>query len=194
MEPSGTTKKPDASASATACRFIDVVQAEHIRLSFGRTGSIGACRCAQKIKRSPGKRPSSSKRSCRPAPTGPHLRATTIKQAVKRYIDYLMTASRRPKTITKYGGLLNDFAEYAEGHGFPNLSQLTAEHFDAYRASRKPTHLDKSMYNDGVIIKQFIKWCKTRRLLHENPLEHCRLRKPLLVPKDRPSLRKWTRS
>ncbi len=92
----------------------------------------------------------------------------------------------------KYRGLLGNFAEFAETEGTTSLSQLSVAVFDAYRASRKPTHSPKSMFTDGVVLKQFLRWCKTRRLIVENPLEDYKLRKPPTVPKEKPSLRKWT--
>lgn len=39
------------------------------------------------------------------------------------------------------------------------------------------------MYTEGIVIKQFFRWAKKRKLILENPIEDCKLRKPKLVPK-----------
>ena len=122
---------------------------------------------------------------------GTHQQApprSTIRQAITCYIEHLTTEGRRPKTTVKYAGVLNNFAEFGEARGFNCLAQVTPARFDEYRADRRQNHSPKSMFNDGVIIKQFIRWCRTRRLIADNPLEECKLRKPPMVPKDRPSL------
>lgn len=65
---------------------------------------------------------------------------------------------------------------------------MTAGHFDKYRSLRKQTRHRKTVYCEGVILKQFFKWAKTRKLIADNPLADIRLNKPSLEPKAGPSL------
>lgn len=44
------------------------------------------------------------------------------------------------------------------------------------------------MYNDGILIKQLMKWAKSRKLIRENPIADYKMVKPPLVPKEGPGL------
>jgi site-specific recombinase XerD len=77
---------------------------------------------------------------------------------------------------------------YLAGHHVSRLGQVTAGHFDRFRAERRDERHRKTLYNGGVIIKQLFKWAKTRKLIADNPLADVRLDKPPLEPKEGPSL------
>ena len=59
---------------------------------------------------------------------------------------------------------------------------------DQYRAERKKVLAPKSMRNEAVLLKSFLKWCKQRRLLVHNPMEDMTFKKPLTRSKGGPSL------
>jgi integrase len=65
---------------------------------------------------------------------------------------------------------------------------VTACHFDRYRAERIESRHQKTIYCEGVIIKQLFKWARSRKLLTENPLAEIKLNKPPSEPKLGPSL------
>jgi integrase len=44
------------------------------------------------------------------------------------------------------------------------------------------------MYTEGVVIKQFMKWARSRKLVAENPVAEFKLVKPALEPKEGPGL------
>ena len=114
--------------------------------------------------------------------------AVTVRQAADDYLAFLHTEGRAKKTLVKYRGVLNNLVVFLTAHRASLLTQLTAAMFDRFRASRKPDHHVKTLYCEGVIIKQFIKWCKSRKLLIENPLDECKLTKPPMEPKEGPGL------
>lgn len=112
-----------------------------------------------------------------------------IENALAQYLRYLQTERRRSKTLSKYRGVLSAFEDFLRQQSIRNLRQVTVASFDQFRSERAKTHSPKSMYNEGIIIKQFLKWCVERELLTKNPLSCFKLRKPALQPKPRPSLR-----
>jgi integrase len=112
----------------------------------------------------------------------------SIMQAVDDYLGYLKTENRAPKTLVKYRGILTTFRDFLASQRVTRLHQFAATHFDRFRAERKKNHGIKTMYVEGVVVKQLLKWCKDRKLIRENPIADFKLVKPPLVPKDGPSL------
>jgi integrase len=68
------------------------------------------------------------------------------------------------------------------------LSQLATRHLDLYRAERAAVRHRKTLYVEGVILKQWTKWCTSRRFVASNPLAEVKLVKPMLEPKGGPTL------
>ena len=60
--------------------------------------------------------------------------------------------------------------------------------FDEYRADRCKIHAERTVYHESVVLKQFVRWCKQRKMLTNNPLEDHRIDKPKREPKGGPSL------
>jgi integrase len=114
--------------------------------------------------------------------------AVTIRQAVDDYIMYLKTLNRARRTIVKYMGVLSLFIAFLDRHRATRLGQVTAGHFDKYRAERHETRHRKTVYTDGEIVKQLFKWAKSRKLIIDNPLADVLLEKPPLEPKEGPGL------
>lgn len=119
--------------------------------------------------------------------------ATTVRQACVDYLSYLETEHRARKTLVKYRGILDTFITFLELQRVSRLAQFTVTHFDRFRASRKPTHHPKTMYTEGVVIKQLLKWARSRKLITDNPLEDFKLAKPALEPLPGPSLEQVNR-
>lgn len=112
----------------------------------------------------------------------------TVKQAIEDYLTYQRTENRARKTLVKYRGVFDLFVAYLAHHRVIRVGQVTAAHFDKYRAERKENRHAKTVYCEGVIIKQLFKWARTRKLIVENPLADIKLNKPPLEPKEGPSL------
>lgn len=96
--------------------------------------------------------------------------------------------NRARRTIVKYTGVLTRFEQYLARHRATRLGQVTAGHFDRYRAERRAARHRKTVWCEGIVIKQLFKWAKTRKLVAHNPLADVKLDKPPLEPKEGPSL------
>jgi integrase len=116
------------------------------------------------------------------------LPSVTIEEAVANYLEHLQTEERAPKTLTKYRGIFERFVAYLRTLDVTGMAQFAATHLDKYRALRKKTRHAKTVYTEGVVIKQLFRWAKRRKLIQENPVEDIQLAKPRLVPKGGPSL------
>jgi integrase len=112
----------------------------------------------------------------------------TVRQAADDYLAFLETEGRARKTLVKYRGILDTLVGFLSGHRATRLAQFTATLFDRFRAARKRGRHPKTMYTEGVVVKQFVKWCKSRKLVAENPVAEFKLSKPPLEPKEGPSL------
>jgi len=114
--------------------------------------------------------------------------AITVRQACDDYLSFLQTEHRARKTLVKYRGILDTFIHFLAQQRVSRLGQIAVSHFDRFRASRRPACHPKTMYTEGVVIKQLFKWAKSRKLLTENPLAEFKLAKPHLEPRPGPSL------
>ena len=97
--------------------------------------------------------------------------SVTIAEAVDNYLEHLKTEDRAPKTIVKYRGIFDQFMEYLRTLDVTRMLQFTATHFDKYRALRKANRHAKTVYTEGVVIKQMFRWARRRKLILENPVE-----------------------
>ena len=113
---------------------------------------------------------------------------TSLRQVADDYIAFLRTANRAPKTIAKYRGVLTHFIAFLGKLHVVNIGQVTAIHFDRYRGERNAVRHRKTVYTASMVIKQLLKWAKSRKLITENPLADIRLDKPPLEPKYGPSM------
>ena len=114
---------------------------------------------------------------------------TTIQEAVGAYIDYLEIEGRARKTIVRYSGELRNFRDCMATIHVTRLAQITHSSFDKFRAHCKAqAHRPRTMFHESVVVKQWLKWCHRRHLVAENALADYKLTKPLLEPRDGPSL------
>jgi integrase len=112
----------------------------------------------------------------------------SVRQAAGDYLTYLRTEGRAYKTLVKYRGILDTPVAFLEGHRAARLGQFTASLFDRFRTHRAGGLRPKTLYTEGVVIKQFLRWAKSRRLIGENPIADVKLSKPALEPKGGPDL------
>jgi integrase len=123
----------------------------------------------------------------RPAPS------ILVRQASDDYLRYLETEQRAKKTLVKYRGILDNLVAFLQQQRVTRLAQVTVTHFDRFRAWRKPRCHPKTMYTEGVVIKQLFRWARSRKLISENPLAELKLAKPPLEPRPGPSLEQVNR-
>jgi integrase len=117
----------------------------------------------------------------RPAP------AAAIAATVESYIEFLKTEGRAIKTIVKYRGIFDNLISFLIAQNVTRMGQFTALHFDRFRSHRRQDHQPKTLYTEGVVIKQFFRWARRRKIILENPVEDIKLSKPKRVPKGGPT-------
>ena len=110
-----------------------------------------------------------------------------LAKAIDAYVEHVTTENRRPKTVTKYKGFFAVFREFAESQNVFRLSQVTLALVDKYRAFRKPGLSKKSMHNEVVMLKSFLKWAKQRKYIKDNPLAEAKFERPRLEPRGGPT-------
>jgi integrase len=117
----------------------------------------------------------------------------TVRQAAGDYLSYLQAENRAPKTLVKYRGILDTLVAFVESQRATRLGQFTAGLFDRFRCHRARDRHPKTMYTEGIVLKQFLRWAHSRKLLTENPIAAVKLSKPALEPKGGPDLRQVDR-
>jgi len=113
---------------------------------------------------------------------------TLIVDAISDYLTYLQNENRARKTIVRYRGELNGFYDFCLGRRARRLTQITPTLFDRYRAGLKTRHKPGTVYHESVVVKQFLRWSISRRLIADDPLADYKLQKPVSEPKPAPSL------
>lgn len=98
--------------------------------------------------------------------------------AAADFLTHLAARDRSARTLAKYRGVLAGVVAWLGERRVTRLGQLTPGHFDRYQAARRAARHRKTVYTEGVIIKQFTRWAKTRRLSTADPLAEVRLDKP----------------
>ena len=113
----------------------------------------------------------------------------SVADCIEQYLAHLKTEGRSPKTLIKYRGIYHVFLGFLQSRGIRGLNRVTVGQFDSFRAKRHSdgAHL-KTRYTEGVIIKQLLRWAKSRRLISDNPLDAIKLEKPRLEPRPGPSI------
>jgi integrase len=102
----------------------------------------------------------------------------TVDEGVAKYLEYLRTAHRRPKTVTKYTTLLDNFATFLRDEHVTLLRAIRPTHLDAYRSARLECWKEYTLFNHCIIIKQLFRWLANRGLVQPNPLGQYQVEKP----------------
>jgi integrase len=117
----------------------------------------------------------------------------TLRQASANYLAFLETEHRARRTLVKYRGILNELAGFLESQQVIRLSHFSTTLFDKFRAFRKPGCRRKTLYTESVVVKQFFRWSKSRKLIVDNPIADYKLEKPVQEPKAGPGLTEISR-
>ncbi len=116
------------------------------------------------------------------------LPEATIQSAYEAYVDFHRTAGKAKKTLAKYTGILTIFIAFLAEHRITRLTKFNAVWFDKFRAFRAPNVRARTLYGTSNEVKQFFKWCRSRKLIAENPIADYKLAKPIMEPKEGPGL------
>lgn len=111
-----------------------------------------------------------------------------INAVVEEYLAVKKGEGLAQKSLTKYREWLESFQAFAADAGVANLRQVTPALFEKYRAFRRPSQADKSLYTGLVIVKSFFKWCAgPGQQLTLSPVAGCKVVKPYAAPKTVPT-------
>jgi integrase len=115
-------------------------------------------------------------------------KGVSIQQACDDFLAYQTTERRRRRSITKYKGVFNSFSAFAHSQRSVDINDVDLSLIDRFRAFRHPQISERSMHNEGVILKTLLSWCSERRLILENPLASRKFRRPKYEPRGGPTL------
>lgn len=101
-----------------------------------------------------------------------------LDEAIQHYLAKITSDMRSRKTLLKYAQVLRELKDLVSKRGVNYLHQLRSTDFDDYRNQRAKECSPKTTYGDCVILKQFMKFCKSRKLLSENPFQDLKIPKP----------------
>jgi integrase/recombinase XerC len=98
-------------------------------------------------------------------------RVKPVAEAIAAFENHILSLGSR--TQRRYKILLGQFYAYCKSAGIDDAMQVTVEHLDTYRATRKiaPTTSHKELQ----ILRQFFSFCFERRWIEENPAKKIRL-------------------
>lgn len=111
-----------------------------------------------------------------------------METAINAFVTFHETEGSRPKTITKYRGILNRFREFVEQKRKKHLEDVRLELIDQYRSLRTKEIAAKTMNLEGALLKSFFEWCLDRDWIKANPLSARKFKPPKSKAKDAPSL------
>lgn len=102
----------------------------------------------------------------------------TIGEAIEKFVTAKQVDGRSKKTLVKYRTELENFERYAAEQRFFKVQDIAPDLYDKYRKQRKDQIDTYTAYNHGIILITFLKWCRTRKLIRENPLDGYKMPKP----------------
>lgn len=108
--------------------------------------------------------------------------------AIGLFIQYLLTEGRARKTTTRYRGMLEKFAAFANKHGVTKLGAVTVRLVDAYRSETKKELHPVSMHKEAACLKGFLRWAQSRQLIATNPLRDVHYTRARSAPRGGPTL------
>ena len=102
----------------------------------------------------------------------------SVADASAAYLSFLKTKDRAESTLTRYRGELRAFVTFGKQIGMRRLSQITPSLIDRYSAHRLEGRGLSTVYHELVVIKQLLKWSKSRGLVAANLIADYSLEKP----------------
>ncbi|MDB5349341.1 MAG: hypothetical protein JWN86_588 [Planctomycetota bacterium] len=107
----------------------------------------------------------------------------TVQEAIEDYLDYLRTERRAKKTLVKYEGVLTRLATLMARRRAASILDVDIAAIDAYRRERVAAKAaSKTVYNDTVVIRQFVNFAISRGRITADPLRGLKIRKPKPTP------------
>src|SRR5579863_7022594 len=113
----------------------------------------------------------------------PESKSASIDMTIESYRSYLKAERRAKKTLVKYNKVLDRVQELAAQMGRKTMAGIDLQFIDNYRKERAEAGAAaKTIYNETMIVRQFVNFAKSRRLIASDPLAGLRLREPSPSP------------
>lgn len=107
------------------------------------------------------------------------VKAAAISDVIDAYYRHLETERRRPKTMTKYRGILDRLRENAVDKNIQLIDQINVNFLDDYRHARVTAgRSPKTVYNETVVIRQLVNFARSRGMLAGDPLNGLKISEP----------------
>jgi site-specific recombinase XerD len=111
--------------------------------------------------------------------------AFDIAAAVQAYIDWQDSNDRAPKTMVKYRDVLTRFAAHCRDAGVRLMHAITTQTVDEFAIRRRRDGMAaKTIYTELTIVRQWLNFTVTRRMLAVSPVSGTKLVKPKPGPRD----------
>jgi site-specific recombinase XerD len=108
-----------------------------------------------------------------------------IAAAVQAYIDWQDSNDRAAKTMMKYRGVLNRFVAHCHTAGVRLMHAVSVQTIDEFGVRRRRDGMAaKTVYTELTIIRQWLNFAVTRRMLTASPVAGTKLVKPKPTPRD----------
>ena len=108
-----------------------------------------------------------------------------IAAAVQAYIDWQDSNDRAPKTMLKYRDVLNRFATHCREAGVRPVHAITTQTVDEFGVRRRRDGMAaKTVYTELTIVRQWLNFAVSRRMLAVSPVSGTKLVKPKPGPRD----------
>ena len=108
-----------------------------------------------------------------------------IAAAVQAYIDWQDSNDRAPKTMVKYRDVLTRFAAHCRDAGVRLMHAITVQTIDEFAVRRRRDGMAaKTVYTELTIIRQWLNFAVTRRMLNASPVAGTKLVKPKPTPRE----------
>lgn len=108
-----------------------------------------------------------------------------IAAAVQAYIDWQDSNDRAPKTMVKYRDVLTRFAAHCRDAGVRLMHAITMQTVDEFAIRRRRDGMAaKTIYTELTVVRQWLNFAVSRRMLAASPVAGTKLVKPKPGPRD----------
>lgn len=108
-----------------------------------------------------------------------------VAAVVQAYLDWQDSNDRAAKTMMKYRGVLNRFVAHCHTAGVRLMHAISVQTIDEFGVRRRRDGMAaKTVYTELTIIRQWLNFAVTRRMLTASPVAGTKLVKPKPTPRD----------
>ena len=108
-----------------------------------------------------------------------------IAGVVQAYLDVQESNDRAAKTMMKYRDVLNRFAAHCRDAGVRLMHAISVQTLDDFAVRRRRDGMAaKTVYTELTIVRQWLNFAVTRRMLTTSPVAGTKLVKPKPAPRD----------